>query len=110
MKPDQNDRYFGHNIFKCIFFDQICHNLIKISINFVYKGQINFMSVLVTAWQLFGTKRYYLKKSVLSVGPLGINLLECESAYRLFISKKYISKWCLQNIGHLIQASMCYET
>ena len=39
LPPGQNGRHFTDNIFKCIFVNEKCFILIKISLKFVPKGQ-----------------------------------------------------------------------
>ena len=45
--PGQNGRYFTDNIFRCIFVNEKFCILIKISLNFVPKGQMNNNPALV---------------------------------------------------------------
>ena len=45
--PGQNGQHFADNIFKCIFLNENIWILIKISHNFVPKGQINNIPAFV---------------------------------------------------------------
>ena len=52
VRPTQNSCHFTEDIFKLIFFNEICWNLIPISVKYVPKGPIDSKPVLVRilAW------------------------------------------------------------
>ena len=58
LRPRQNGRHFPDNIFKCIFLNEDEWILIKISLKFVPKGQINNKRALIQimAWCQTGDK------------------------------------------------------
>ena len=58
LRPRQNGGHFADDIFKCIFLDENVWILIKFSLNFVSKGPINNIPVLVPimAWRRPGDK------------------------------------------------------
>ena len=58
LRPRQNGRHFAYNIFKCIFLNENLLILIKISLKFVLKGQLNNIPALVqiVAWRRPGDK------------------------------------------------------
>ena len=58
LRPRQNGRHFADNIFKCIFLNENVQISIKISLNFVPRGQINNIPALVQvmAWRRPGDK------------------------------------------------------
>ena len=58
LRPKQNGRHFADAIFKCIFFNENEWILLKISLKFVPKGQINNIPALVQimAWRRPGDK------------------------------------------------------
>ena len=58
LRPRQNGRHFADDIFKCIFLNENVWILIKFSLNFVTKGPINNIPVLVPimAWHRPGDK------------------------------------------------------
>ena len=58
MRPRQNGRCFADNIFKCIFLNKNIWISIKISLNFVPKGQIKNITALVQimVWHRPGDK------------------------------------------------------
>ena len=58
LRARQNGRHFPDDIFKCIFLNENVLVLIKISLKFVHKGQINNIPALVyiMAWCRPGDK------------------------------------------------------
>ena len=58
LRPGQDGRHFANDIFKWIFWNENTWILIKISLKFVYKGQINNIPALVQimAWRRPGDK------------------------------------------------------
>ena len=58
LRPRQNGHHFADNNFKCIFSNENLWISIKISLNFVLKGQINNIPTLVQimAWRWPGAK------------------------------------------------------
>ena len=58
LRPRQNGRHFADNIFKYIFLNENVQISIKISLNFVPRGQINNIPALVQvmAWRRPGDK------------------------------------------------------
>ena len=61
MRPRQEGRQGAENILKCIFFNENAWILIKISLKFVHKGQINNIPALVQimAWRQPGHKSLF---------------------------------------------------
>ena len=58
LRPRRNGHHFADDIFKCFFFNENVWILIKISLKFVLKGQINNIPALVQimAWHRPGDK------------------------------------------------------
>ena len=58
LRPRQNDRHFADDIFKCIFFNENVSFSINFPLEFVPKGPIDNIPVLVQiiAWRLTGDK------------------------------------------------------
>ena len=60
LRPRQHRRRFADDIFKCIFFNENCCILIKISLKYVRKGPIDNKPALVQimAWRRLGDKPF----------------------------------------------------
>ena len=58
LRPRQYGWYFADNIFKCIFFNENCCVLIKMSLKYICKGPIdnNPSLVQIMAWRRTGDK------------------------------------------------------
>ena len=58
LRPRQDGRHFADSIFKCIFFNENCCILIKLSLKYVRKGPIdnNPAMVQIMAWRRSGDK------------------------------------------------------
>ena len=83
LRPRRNEQHFADDIFKRIFFNENVCILIKISLKFVLKGQINNIPALVQimVWRRWGDKPLSEPMVVTQYihASLGLNELTSES-------------------------------
>ena len=105
LRPRQNGRHFADDIFKCIFFNENARISITISLNFVPKGPINNIPVLVQimAWRQPGASHYLNRRWLVSwriYASLGLNEL----------NSLICTGWCRYNGANFLQNSLKGDT
>ena len=107
LRPRQDGRHLADDIFMCILFNENCCILIKFSLKYVRKGQIdnNPTLVQIMAWRRSGNKPLYepmsisLPTHICVTGPQWVKMLFCN---------KVVIKTCPVGQGWVLQGCQIY--
>ena len=99
LRPRQNGRHFPDDIFKCIFLNENAWTLIKMSLNFVPRVQINNVPALVQimAWHRPGDK------------PLSEQMMVCLLTHICVTRPQLVKTRLKRSIPSIFQASLSFR-